>query len=635
MEPKNILSNAEPEIALQWHPEKNGDLTPNIISKWSVKKVWWLCEKGHEWEAYINNRTKRKDGCPFCSGRYATAEESLLTLFPEVSKDWHPTKNKDLTPDKVLPNSNIKAWWVCSRNSEHEWQSMIGSKVRSTAESRGCPYCAGKKASKDYNLEKSHPELANEWDFEKNIKLPSNYTPASNKKVWWKCSVCEFNWESSINNRTSRGCPKCSRGFQSSYPEQVIYYYLKQYFNKVINGKKINYLGQVYTIDIYIEDLNLVIEYDGEYAHKNKEERDYKKSDAIIANNIKLIRIREPRLPILISEGFEIIYRNSTSGNKTLYEVLIKLFNLIAKNYNLNSKSFFSVLDEHIDSIELKISEKLKIDRKENSLAITHPNIASQWDMDKNLSLSPNNYTKNSSKNVWWRCEFGHSYQYKIVNKSEECLVCVDLIVTKDNCIANKHKHLLQEWNYNKNYEITPEGVSIKSRKVVWWKCNTCNFEYQATVQQKGQDYKCPSCTNQVVTQDNCLATNYPEIASEWNYNKNGDLTPFDLTPGSDKKVWWKCNVCSNEWETAVYHRKKTGCPKCAFKKMGDRFRKTTEQFKKELFEIVGDEYGVLEEYRGAQQRIKFIHHVCGTEFITTPSKLKTGHKRCRCKKEM
>ena len=53
----------------------------------------------------------------------------------------------------------------------------------------------------------------------------------------------------------------------------------------------------------------------------------------------------------------------------------------------------------------------------------------------------------------------------------------------------------------------------------------------------------CSYCTNKKVksNKENSLFFLFPEIAKEWDYEKNGDLKPTDVTKGSDKKVWWKC----------------------------------------------------------------------------------------------
>ena len=57
----------------------------------------------------------------------------------------------------------------------------------------------------------------------------------------------------------------------------------------------------------------------------------------------------------------------------------------------------------------------------------------------------------------------------------------------------------------------------------------------------------------------------YPELAVEFHSEKNGKLTANDITIGSAKKVWWKCQdeECGHSWKTAVSNRRKTGCPKC------------------------------------------------------------------------
>ena len=63
---ENSLACACPELAKEWHPTKNGDLTPVDITYGSKQIVWWKCENGHEWRASIDSR-KRGRGCPECA----------------------------------------------------------------------------------------------------------------------------------------------------------------------------------------------------------------------------------------------------------------------------------------------------------------------------------------------------------------------------------------------------------------------------------------------------------------------------------------------------------------------------------------------------------------------------------------
>jgi hypothetical protein len=70
--PKKGQSLAEkyPEVAAQWHPTKNGELTALDVSSGSNKKVWWKCNVGddHEWSAIIYSRAINGNKCPICSG---------------------------------------------------------------------------------------------------------------------------------------------------------------------------------------------------------------------------------------------------------------------------------------------------------------------------------------------------------------------------------------------------------------------------------------------------------------------------------------------------------------------------------------------------------------------------------------
>ena len=130
----NNLAVTGPELANEWHPTKNGSLTPLDVTPGSHKRVWWVCERGHEWEALIGDRA-RGDGCPYCAGQKVGADNNLAVQGPVLAKEWHPTKNGDLTPYDVTPGSGKKAWWLCKRG--HVWEVPIYYRTRG----RGCPAC--------------------------------------------------------------------------------------------------------------------------------------------------------------------------------------------------------------------------------------------------------------------------------------------------------------------------------------------------------------------------------------------------------------------------------------------------------------------------------------------------------------
>lgn len=92
-----------------------------LAAVYSKHKAAWICKKSHRWEAVIMSRTHGQN-CPYCSGKYATSEVNLSITHPSIAAEWHPTKNGNLTPDKVLAGSKKKVWWLCKAN--HCWQAL-------------------------------------------------------------------------------------------------------------------------------------------------------------------------------------------------------------------------------------------------------------------------------------------------------------------------------------------------------------------------------------------------------------------------------------------------------------------------------------------------------------------------------
>ena len=129
------FAKLHPNLAKQWHPTKNGDLKPTDVTPGSHHKVWWKCEQEHEWQATVSSRTSG-NGCPYCANQKVCADNNLASKNPNLTNEWHPTKNVDLKPTDVTPGSHQKVWWKC--NNGHEWVTTINSRTQGT----GCPLCA-------------------------------------------------------------------------------------------------------------------------------------------------------------------------------------------------------------------------------------------------------------------------------------------------------------------------------------------------------------------------------------------------------------------------------------------------------------------------------------------------------------
>lgn len=386
----NDLASQYPDVAKQWHPTLNGNKRPTEITSYVIKKAWWLCDAGHEWEAAISSRTNentgcpvctnqkvlsgfndlatlnpelakkwspnnikkanevtqfthkkflwvgecghewetapaemsRGRGCPFCAGRKVLIGfNDLASQFPEVAKEWHPTKNKK-TPQMFSKASETKVWWLCYEG--HEYQAWINIK---THQNTGCPICSNRKVLEGFNdLASVSPELAKELSPKNNIK-PNEIYSHSAKRVVWVCSK-GHEWKQQIDVR-QRGidCPECYS--KTSKSESL----LREAFRPVLKNvnkshtHKIDIEGIKYKkqVDIFGElkdGRKIIIEYDGWYWHREKIEKDTSESLAMLNAGYMVVRVREH------------------SGSKILEHI------------SIDDKNFLSLSVKHINSEE-------------------------------------------------------------------------------------------------------------------------------------------------------------------------------------------------------------------------------------------------------------------------------------------
>lgn len=106
--------------------------------KGNKKKLKWKCLKedcGETFEANLNNIFNW--GCGYCAGQKVGLSNCLATKNPELAKQWHPTKNNNLTPYNFTYGSHKEVWWLCLECG-HEWEASIKSRSLLNA---GCPQC--------------------------------------------------------------------------------------------------------------------------------------------------------------------------------------------------------------------------------------------------------------------------------------------------------------------------------------------------------------------------------------------------------------------------------------------------------------------------------------------------------------
>lgn len=137
---KTDLGTLHPDLARQWDTQRNTENLEQVLPG-SHKKVFWLCEKGHSWQAAPFSRTKEKgSGCPYCTGRAVLKGfNDLESLRPKLAREWYQPLNGTLRPGDVTLGSNKKVWWRCEEH--HVWQAAVYSRTRTRASH--CPVCTG------------------------------------------------------------------------------------------------------------------------------------------------------------------------------------------------------------------------------------------------------------------------------------------------------------------------------------------------------------------------------------------------------------------------------------------------------------------------------------------------------------
>jgi len=505
-ETNNLLAT-HPEIAAEWHPNKNNELLPSMVTAGSGKKVWWLCSQNHVYDMVIGDRTGSKHfGCPYCSGRrVTTGVNDLASVNPKLAAEWHPTKNI-LSPTEVFATSNKKVWWLGSCG--HEWEANISNRARTSG--GGCPICCGKLVVSGINdLLTKQPELAKEWDSEKNKLTPDKVYYNSQKKYWWICSECGKSHEVTPYNKKAR-CGDCNKGrievnnLKNKIPEILQYWDYEK--NQLLpedyhcNSKEIVFWtcpnGHSYRQRIqnlyeytrihyknYCPLCKIPTSKSVKTIHKKKTPTQNKKSSIVTFKKAPIftgskieyyrqLRLEEERLMSCGLAAKIIEYHSSDNIDVQFEDGTI-----------VQKKSYTSFKNGKIGHPDLRIQKRLKKDR----IGLTKT-------MNCGLQASIVSYRKSNDIDVL----FENGVLKKHCSYAEFIKGAIsDLFYhsgTHQPSFANKYPHLLKEWVYEKNIDISPENISCRSYKKVFWKC-FYGHEWETSIYSRARGSLCPICS--------------------------------------------------------------------------------------------------------------------------------------------
>lgn len=191
--------------------------------------------------------------------------------------------------------------------------------------------------------------------------------------------------------------------------------------------------------------------------------------------------------------------------------------------------------------------------------------------------------------------------------------------------------HLIKEWDYEKNGDLSPYDVPPKGRKVVWWKCIK-GHSYEARLADKANGKTCSKCS--ILSRS--IAVRKPEALKYWDYEKN-TKSPERVSYGSNQEYWWKCDKghgFKNPVKTMT-GKGRGGCPYCR----GLRVDHTNSLVS--LFPSIAEEWVTcIDNPKLTPETItarshKKVKWKCkrGHEWVTSPKHRTSGETGCRhCK---
>ncbi|BFL47550.1 zinc-ribbon domain-containing protein [Lactonifactor longoviformis] len=489
------LAEAFPELLRYWDESRNTE-PPTLYTPKSHASVHWRCRNGHTWTNIIKEQVRSAERC---------------------------RKN--------------------------------GGEI--------CPYCSGQRVCPTYNLEILYPDVAFQWNYVKNEgKKPSDFHPFSQEKVWWTCEFNPSHiWTDKISNRTAllRGCPQCSRQFRISYASRAIFYYLSQIFPGC--ACEVPFRDR-YILDLLLPEEKIVIEHDGYYFHSSAaaEERARRKDFLVQKEGYRMIRIRDSKeltegihyadhvitypwseqddyLDQGISYLLSLLTDIAVTPNhkKDHWEIERKYYHerkkrSLAVRYPQLAREWSQQNKEDPDTVPAGSGKKVwwkcpdckreyeasVINRTQhgsgcsycsnykvcdsNSLAARRPEIAGEWNYEKNGSLTPEQVLPGTEKNVWWRCARGHEWPAMIYSRTgprkSGCPYCSHRKTAPETSLASLNPDLASLWDTEKNHGLTPEDVTLKSNKPVWWKCPQHHSFLRSpnSLQKCLPENRCPEC---------------------------------------------------------------------------------------------------------------------------------------------
>lgn len=229
------------------------------------------------------------------------------------------------------------------------------------------------------------------------------------------CGRTKMILESNLKAYKSLSCGICMS--RVSIPEKMIFYYLSKHFVDIQEQYRPFFLKGK-EIDIYIPSLQIGIEYDGTRWHKDVN-KDILKNEICLKNGITIIRVREPNCPCIKDMRYCITTPKPTTNGTHMTEPIKDIIKILNNDFGCHIN-----IDVDCCRDNANICNRIISTVGFNSLEHLYPEIAKDWDYQKNYPLTPDKIPAHTGKKVWWICPKCHiSYSSVVASRtgSDKC----------------------------------------------------------------------------------------------------------------------------------------------------------------------------------------------------------------------
>lgn len=229
-----------------------------------------------------------------------------------------------------------------------------------------------------------------------------------------------------------------------------------------------------------------------------------------------------------------------------------------------------------------------------NDLATVRPDLAAELVDELNNGITAYTITAGSAKKLHWKCPVcGYVYASTVVHRNlcnSGCPKCSNKKISvkasmpkAGKSLAEVHPEIAAELHPTRNGNISPYNVPYGSGRKLWFTCSACGYEYEASVNDRNNGAGCPKCLQMIqqqkrkqkerfneqtnireIPEGNRLVDKVPQILELWDTKRNGDITPYNISYGSQKEVHLICKSGHTFSKAAVdVYKTNCNCPFC------------------------------------------------------------------------